>query len=87
MVIATAGRFISIPFALVGVAMLVWNRQITRAMIAQNRAFSEALGFPPLIRLSRWLDRRRWFHTAMRTYLILFAVLWLGICISGLVVG
>jgi hypothetical protein len=48
-VLATiGGRIVFAAFALVGLAMLVWNRRLTNAMTAQNRGFIEGLGIARL---------------------------------------
>jgi len=72
------------PFVLVGVAMLVWNRRLAKVIVAGNRAVAEELGFAPLQRLQATLDRQRWLLPAIRAYIVVFALLWLGICIYGL---
>jgi hypothetical protein len=74
-----------VPFVLVGIAMLIWNRRITKAMIASNRAVANELGITPLRRIGEKLDRQRWFIPAMRIYIVLFALLWLGVCVAGLI--
>jgi hypothetical protein len=63
----------------VGVAMLVWNRRVSEAMIASQKAFADTLGV-------KWLQR--WTNFSMRPwvvrgYTIVFAVIWLAISIIG----
>jgi hypothetical protein len=84
---STAGRFFFVPFVLLGVAMLVWNERLTKAMIAGNRAVVKELGITPLQRVQEKLERQRWFVPALRIYTVLFALVWTGICVAGLIGG
>jgi hypothetical protein len=63
----------------IGVAMLIWNRRISEATSAGQKAFADTLG----VRwLQRWTDfvLRPWL---IRGYLIVFAVIWIAISTIG----
>ena len=54
---SSGGRFLFVPFVLVGIAMLIWNERLAKAMVAGNRAVAKELGITPLQRIHEKLER------------------------------
>jgi hypothetical protein len=48
---SVGAHLVGIPFAIVGLTMLVWNRRLAAATIAGMKAFDEELGLRSLERL------------------------------------
>jgi hypothetical protein len=67
-VASIGSHLVGIPFALVGLAMLLWNRRLAAATIAGMKAFDEELGLRPLKRLHAAIFR----PTLTRGFLVCF---------------
>lgn len=70
---------ILIIWVAIGVGLLVWNRRVSAALIASQKAFADTLGVRPLQRWTNFVSR----PGLVRGYLIVFAVLWLVLSTIG----
>jgi hypothetical protein len=72
--------FVKLIFALFGiggVALIRWNRQISDANVAANRAAADSLGFVPLQRLLA----KRWIPAHSRVVTVLVGIVWISMSV------
>jgi hypothetical protein len=78
-------QLILIPFIIIGVLILVFNRRLTEAFIAQDRAFYGSLfGEERISRLGEGGRSRAWRVWA-RGFVIVFGLVWTGVTLFALV--
>jgi hypothetical protein len=84
---SVAAHVVWVPFLVIGVALLVWNRRVAHAMLAGNRASIEALEVRWLRRLLAKRERSRWYQPFARFIIVADGVIFVGISVVGLALG
>lgn len=78
-------QLILIPFIVIGVLILIFNRRLTEAFIAQDRAFyGSLLGEERIGRLGEGGRSRVW-RIWTRGFVIVFGLVWTGVTLFALV--
>jgi hypothetical protein len=70
-------------FVLVGLAVIVWNRQLANAVVALDRTIADVLRLPVLRRRAHM----PWRPTYTRFALIFAGLMWAGIGVLILILG
>jgi hypothetical protein len=80
-------HLVFVPGLLVGVGLLVWNRRITRSLLAGQRSSAEASEVRWLQRVQARQERSRGYQWYARFVTIAVGVFFIGISTLGIVIG
>jgi hypothetical protein len=84
---SVAAHIVWVPFLVIGVALLVWNRRLTHAMLFGQRAGIEAFEVRWLQRLLAKRERSRCYQPYARLIIVANGVVFIGISMAGLTLG